>query len=291
MVGESVNDEELPEQALQIPDGLTFSEAVEWAGTRLNVDFVRGETAWTPSARRAGPRFAFGRFRAGLDTVRRTTEFSLDRAETTTLRYSGVLRADPNLRLVPTHHPVRLIEAIDDTGARLTHGAAGIEGRLWLGGDPAERTHPFSITLAGVGSKAVRITVLRLALRVAIAAKQAAFTFDKILEARGARNSQGPVTAVIKTVATDGDTTTIDLVITATADVEFPDWSTIRLMDADGGLHAVSGSSMISGRTGTYRLDFRRAGKAGPGATLTFSMTTETESREVLLEFRDLPLR
>jgi hypothetical protein len=282
--------DDLPGQSLEIPDGLTFMEALDWVGAKLGLDFAASDKAEWNSVPSRNPHFAFGRFRARLRALRRTTEFPLDKPAVETLTLSGAIAIDPTFRLVPCHHAVTVIEAVDNTGAKLRQLAPGAEAWFRRGGQSVDPTVPFSVNLGGLDPKAATIDLLRLSTQVTIEKKRETFTFEKILDARGAHKASGPVTVTIKDVAMEGEETTVDLEIVATADVDFPEWGSVQMADASGGLYGFGGSLSHDGRTAKYRLRYSKVGALGPPESLTFSMTTETETRVLYLEFRDVPL-
>ena len=284
----------IPDKTTSIPAGLTIVEALEKVAVEVGLEFsVTEDGQWHVStASSKGPRFVFGQFRAHLDTVRRQTQNEFDKPIVIALQYSGVIEPDASFKITDRYPNVKILEAVDDTGANLKKNLAIVDryGRGWRNNH--DTTLPFTVTLAAPEEKATKIAKLRLSTELSCEKKRETFTFEKILEAKGAAKTIGAVTATIKDVSVDGQETKISLEINATSVVQFPEWDTIKLTDDKGGEYQRwSSSSSQGGKKASYQFGYRNPGGLGNPSTFTFSMVTETLKRTLYFEFRDVPLK
>jgi hypothetical protein len=285
----------VPDKTASIPAGLTLLEALEKVSNDAGIDFTPGEDQqWHVSTAPAkAPRFAFGWFRARLESVRRTTQVEFHNPTSVALTYSGYLEPDPLLKLTDRWPNMKVVEAVDDTGENLKKNVNigdRYGGRLFRVG--RETNLPFTVTIAAPGEKATKLTKLRLSTEIACERKRDTFSFEKVLESKGAEKTIGEVTAVLKDVSREGDEFKIELEITAKGNVEMPEWETIKLTDSGGGEYQRwSSSSSSGGKKATYKLGYRNPGALGNPSTFSFSMVTQTAKRTVYLEFRDVPIK
>ena len=283
----------VPDKTASVAAGLTLAEALEKLSVELGVEFATAEDrSWHVStAASKGPRFAHGSSRARLDGVKRQSQNDFDKS-TVALTYSGRLEVDPSLRITDRFPSVKVVEAVDDTGASLNKppSLSRFGPRSWRGKE--DPSLPISVVLAAPAGTATKLARLRLMVELTCEKQRDAFTFEKPLEAKNAEKTVGSVKALLKGVVKEGDEYKLDLELTSASNFEPPDWDTIKLTDSNGGEYQRwSSSSSTGGRRATYKLGYRNPGGLGDPANFTFSMVTATSKRVVYFEFKDVPLK
>jgi hypothetical protein len=283
----------VPDKTASVAAGLTLAEALERLSIDLGIEFATSEDrAWHVSTVASkGPRFSHGSVRARLENVKRQSQNDFDKTSVS-VTYSGRLEVDPSLRLTDRYPNVKVVEAVDDTGAAVKKPPSidRFGPRSWRGKE--DPSLPITITMAAPEGAATKLSKLRLVVDLTCEKQRDTFTFEKPLEAKNAEKTVGNVKAVLKELVKEGDEFKLDLELTSTVNFEAPDWDTIKLTDSNGGEYQRwSSSSSSGGRRATYKLGYRNPGGLGDPASFSFSMVTATSKRTVYFEFRDVPIK
>lgn len=235
--------------------------------------------------------FVHRSFEIAISTVTRTTRSDFKEGPFTEFTLGMIVRGDPLAPLLRVTS-VKILEATDDTGRSLVLAQSRIASYSTRSYQNDRSAHACRAQLDAPAGGAKKLPRVRGVLEVAVARKSELISWETVLEAKDAVKEAGKVKLTLKRVVPRG--AEVDVEIDVACDTNIVDWpetTAFRLADSGGMLYQHWGSSSSrGGKSGSYRITFRNPGQAGDPAVLTVPLTTETYSRKVFFEFKDVPL-
>lgn len=236
--------------------------------------------------------FVHRTFELALVTVTRSTQSNFKEPPFTELVLGLSLRADPVAPLLRVSS-LKAVEAVDDTGKSLLLSQARIGITSYRGVAQTDRSaQKCRLSLDAPAEGAKKIPRLRGVLDVSLARRSEAISWENVLEAKDAVKEAGKLKLTLKRVTPRGQEFDVEVDVASDANIaDWPETMSFRLADSAGTLYQHWGSSSSRGGTkGSYRITFRNPGQAGDPASLTVPLTTETYSRKLYFELKDVPL-
>jgi hypothetical protein len=274
-----------------------FLEALDEACRLGEVSLARqpsGEFQSVPGDSIKGPRFYRGGFAAGIAAASATSEATFDDPPASRLSVTIVVRGDPRSVIPETGGEVVILEARDDTGkSLLLPGGPPLEGSA---GAFAARVREPVLTAKATfdvpAPSARSIARLRGVATLTTVRKREEIVFEKVLSEGPQTREAGPVRATLARCARDGASHAVDLDLRSERRARWPDSDAVLLEDAQGNAFPEPLGSANSGQTrAEYRLTYRDREGNGPPERLRLSVVTETATRKVYFELKDVRLR